>query len=90
MRYVRFTTPDEGDIFVNMDRIVAIRPFEENFGLMENDTTCVALISEEQLHAFLREENDESIKDLQRSVRKLTESVDRLTVKIPTSIRMHL
>lgn len=90
MNIKKFTTTDGRTVWLNPDRI-------DHAELLSDGTVCVetpdyrAIITEEDFTKTISENNNsDSHKDIIQIGRRLIEALDRLSMRIPSSIRMHL
>ena len=89
MNYHRFTNPDGSTCcWVNLDAVIAVRPAEDGKVILQSASLSVevdALQFEEVL-----KKTGQNQRDMSSIINRLIQAIDRLSVRIPTSIRMHM
>lgn len=89
MNYQRFTNPDGStNCWVNLDAVFAARPAADGKVLLQSSSLSVevdALQFEEAL-----KKTGQNQRDMSSIINRLIQAIDRLGVRIPTSIRMHM
>lgn len=89
MKYQRFTNPDGSTCcWVNLDAVLAARPTEDGKVVLQSASLSVevdALQFEEAL-----KKTGQNQRDMSAVINRLIQAIDRLSVRIPTSIRMHM
>lgn len=89
MNYHRFTNPDGSTYcWVNLEAVLAARPTEDGKVVLQSASLSVevdALQFEEAL-----KKTGQNQRDMFSIINRLIQAIDRLSVRIPTSIRMHM
>ena len=89
MNYQRFTNPDGStNCWVNLDAVIAARPAADGKVVLQSASLSVevdALQFEEAL-----KKTGQNQRDMSSIINRLIQAIDRLGVRIPTSIRMHM
>ena len=91
MKIVKFTNPDGSVLgFVNMDKVATAFPDRDGWVSLLNDKG--ESLVKVPLDQFIKAAGAESpdIVSLRQTVMSLKTALERLTVHIPTSIRMHM
>ena len=89
MNYQKFTNPDGSTLaWVNLDAVLTARPLDNGkVGLMSSLLSIEVDASqfEDALQKSRQEQKDRSV-----VLGRLTQAIDRLTVRFPSSIRLHI
>ena len=89
MNYQRFTNPDGTvDCFVNLDAVVVAKPAEDGKVVLLS-SACTVIVDAAQFEKA-ESSKDSGAERLGQLVLRLTQAIDRLIVRIPSSIRLHL
>ena len=89
MNYQKFTNPDGTvDCFVNLDAIVAAEP-AENGKVELLSATHTVMVDAAQFEKAVSAKNTATEK-LGQLIGRLTQAIERLCIRIPTSIRLHM
>ena len=89
MNYQKFTNPDGAvDCFVNLDAVVVAKPAEDGKVVLLS-SACTVIVDAAQFEKVLSSK-DSGVERLGQLVIRLTQAIDRLIVRIPSSIRLHL
>ena len=76
------------DCIVNLDEVVAAKPAEDGRMFLHTQNMSISVDAKQFEKAM--EEKDEKIQSLVSVINRLIQAMDRMTVRIPTSIRMHM
>ena len=89
MNYQKFTNPDGTvDCFVNLDAVVVAKPAEDGKVVLLS-SACTVIVDAAQFEKAVSSK-DSGVERLGQLVLRLTQAIDRLIVRIPSSIRLHL
>ena len=89
MNYQKFTNPDGTvDCFVNLDAVVVAKPAEDGKVVLLS-AACTVIVDAAQFEKAVSSK-DSGAERLGQLVLRLTQAIDRLIVRIPSSIRLHL
>ena len=89
MNYHRFTNPDGSTLaWVNLDAVIAAHPAKE--GKVSLHTAAINFeVSASQFEEAVKRCQQEQ-KDRNAVLTRLTQAIDRMTVRFPSSIRLHM
>lgn len=89
MYYQKFTNPDGSTLaWVNLDAVIAAHPAKE--GKVSLHTAAINFeVSASQFEDALQKSQQE-LKDRSAVFSRLTQAIDRMTVRFPSSIRIHM
>ena len=89
MNYQKFTNPDGSTLaWVNLDDVLTARPLDNGkVGLMSSLLSIK--VDASQFEEALQKSRQEQ-KDRSAVLGRLTQAIDRLTVRFPSSIRLHI
>lgn len=77
-----------GSLVVNLDMVCTIEQTGDGrYLLRTQDGKTIAVIGPEEYDSIMAQ--DTELSDLRRAVQKLTEAVERLSVRMPSSLRVH-
>ena len=89
MNFKRFTLPDgTTDCFVNLDQIVAAKPAAGGKVSLHSPSMTVEVDARQFEEAV--SEKASKTDSVSPMVNRLIQSIDRLSVRIPSSIRLHV
>lgn len=89
MNFQKFTNPDGTvDCFVNLDAIVAAKPADDGKVILLSSTLSVTVDAAQFEKAVAGKGSDDN--RFGPLLARLTQAVDRLAVRIPTTIRLHM
>ena len=89
MNFKRFTLPDgTTDCFVNLDQIVAAKPAAGGKVSLHSPSMTVEVDARQFEEAV--SEKASKTDSVTPMVNRLIQSIDRLSVRIPSSIRLHV
>lgn len=89
MNYQKFTNPDGTvDCFVNLDAVVVAKPAEDGKVVLLS-SACTVIVDAVQFEKAVSSK-DSGTERLGQLVLRLSQAIDRLIVRIPSSIRLHL
>lgn len=89
MNYQRFTNPDGSTCcWVNLDAVLAARPAEEGKVVLQSASLSVEVDSLQFEEALKK--TGQNQRDMSAIINRLIQAIDRLGVRIPTSIRLHM
>ena len=89
MNYQRFTNPDGSTCcWVNLDAVFAARPAADGKVLLQSSSLSVE-VDAMQFEEALKK-TGQNQRDMSSIINRLIQAIDRLGVRIPTSIRMHM
>lgn len=89
MNYQRFTNPDGSTCcWVNLDAVFAARPTEDGKVLLQSSSLSVVVDSSQFEEALKKAGQNQ--RDTSSVLVRLIQAIDRLGVRIPTSIRLHM
>lgn len=89
MNYQKFTNPDGTvDCFVNLDAVVGAKP-DGNGKVVLLSATHTLMVDAAQFEKAVSAK-DSGTEKLGQLVSRLTQAIERLIVRIPTSIRLHM
>ena len=89
MNYQKFTNPDGTvDCFVNLDAVVVAKPDGKDKVVLISTAHTVTVDAAQFEKAVSAK--DSGTERLGQLVSRLTQAVERLSVRIPTSIRLHI
>ena len=88
MHYHKFTNPDGSTkAWVNLDAALAVTSSEDKVIVITPSGTVQ--VDAAQFEAAVKSHQQDE-KDTRPVLSRLSQSIDRLTVRIPTSIRLHM
>lgn len=88
MNFKRFTLPDGStDCFVNLDQVIAAKPSGDGKMTLYTPSMSMEVDAKQFEQAVGRTGAEEQLPSL---VVRLTQALDRLSVRIPSSIRLHM
>ena len=89
MNFKRFTHPDgTTDCFVNLDQIIAAKPSDN--GTINLHTAFMTVTVDAKQFEEAISKTESSSDPLQGILHRLIQALDRLSVRIPSSIRLHM
>ena len=89
MNFQKFTRPDGTvDCFVNLDSVISATPAEGGKMILQTATLSVTVDAAQFEKAVAGK--DDGGGRLCQMLGRLTQAVDRLVVRIPSSIRLHM
>lgn len=89
MNHYRFTKPDGTTLaWVNLETIHAAHPSGEHKVTIHTPTFTVDVDSTQFEEAMKKQQSER--KDQSVALNRLTQAIDRLVVRIPSSIRLHM
>lgn len=89
MNYHRFTNPDGSTCcWVNLDAVIAVRPAEDGKVVLQSASLSV-VVDVLQFEEAIKK-TGQNQRDMPAIINRLIQAIDRLGVRIPTSIRMHM
>ena len=88
MHYHKFTNPDGSTkAWVNLDAALAVTSSDDKVIVITPSGTVQ--VDASQFEAAIKSQQQDE-KDTRAVLSRLTQAIDRLTVRIPTSIRLHM
>ena len=88
MNIHKFTNPDGSThVWVNLEAIVAVTSSDDKVIVITPSGTVQ--VDASQFEAAIKGQQQDE-KDTRAVLSRLTQAIDRLTVRIPTSIRLHM
>ena len=89
MFYHRFTNPDGTTLaWVNLDTVIAAHPTKEGKVALHTASLNMEVSATQFEEAVKRCQQEQ--KDMSAVLNRLTQSIDRMAVRFPTSIRLHM
>lgn len=89
MNYQKFTNPDGSTLaWVNLDAVIAAHPAREGRVSLHTAALNLEVISTQFEEAVQRSQQEK--KDRNAVLTRLTQAIDRMTVRFPSSIRLHI
>lgn len=89
MNYQKFTNPDGSTLaWVNLDAVIAAHPAREGRVSLHTAALNLEVISTQFEEAVQRSQQEQ--KDRNAVLTRLTQAIDRMTVRFPSSIRLHI
>ena len=89
MNYQKFTNPDGSTLaWVNLDAVIAAHPAREGRVSLHTAALNLEVPSTQFEEAVQRCQQEQ--KDRNAVLSRLTQAIDRMTVRFPSSIRLHI
>jgi hypothetical protein len=88
MNYFKFTNPDgTTDCFVNLDAFCSAKPGDDGKIILQSPETSLCVDAKQFEAAVARRKPADVYSGI---LNRLIQAIERLTVRIPTSIRLHM
>ena len=88
MNYFKFTNPDgTTDCFVNLDAFCSAKPGDEGKIILQSPEKSLSVDAKQFEAAIARREAADAYSGI---LNRLIQAIERLTVRIPSSIRLHM
>lgn len=88
MNYCKFTNPDgTTDCFVNLDAFCTAKFGDNGKIILQSPETSISVDAKQFEAAIARREPADAYSGI---LNRLTQAIERLTVRIPSSIRLHM
>ena len=88
MNYCKFTNPDgTTDCFVNLDAFCSAKPGDDGKIILQSPETSISVDAKQFEPAIARREAADAYSGI---LNRLIQAIERLTVRIPSSIRLHM
>ncbi len=88
MNYCKFTNPDgTTDCFVNLDAFCSAKPGDEGKIILQSPEKSLSVDAKQFEAAIARREAADAYSGI---LNRLIQAIERLTVRIPSSIRLHM
>ena len=88
MNYCKFTNPDgTTDCFVNLDAFCSAKPGDDGKIILQSPEMLIPVDAKQFEAAIARREAADAYSGI---LNRLIQAIERLTVRIPSSIRLHM